>query len=356
MFRIKCTQEICFREIDSKGNNIMGKAPLFSVIIPVYMVEEYLEECVNSVLCQDFSDFEIILIEDGSPDNCDKLCDELARRDSRIKVIHKENEGVSLARKDGVSAALGEYIVCVDSDDYLSEGLFSKAAEVIRRCQPQIIMYGMIEENRSSQAKETHFRYREGFYSKTQIEQEIFPSLVHTEKAEYFPPAVCGKIIERELLRGYIFAEKKAPIGEDGACAIPCVFHASSLYILDECYYNYRFNGGSATKGRKVINWESPIIVNAHIASRIDLERQDFKQQMDRKIVHDFFNAAVSRFYGGNSYGEVRKDIIDHIKRDEIQRAMKNSGFKGSWKATLMILSLRFRWIFLLFAYAKLRG
>ncbi len=94
--------------------------PLISVIIPVYKVEKYLKRCVDSVLAQTYENIEIILVDDGSPDNCGEMCDEYARADSRVVVIHKENGGVSAARNIGVERSHGEYVTFVDSDDYIS--------------------------------------------------------------------------------------------------------------------------------------------------------------------------------------------------------------------------------------------
>ena len=94
--------------------------PLISVVVPVYNVEKYLRECVDSIIVQTYKNLEIILVDDGSPDNCGKICDEYTIVDKRIKVIHKENGGLSDARNVGFEASLGEYIVFIDSDDYVS--------------------------------------------------------------------------------------------------------------------------------------------------------------------------------------------------------------------------------------------
>lgn len=98
--------------------------PHISVIVPVYNVEKYLHRCVDSILAQTFSDFELILVDDGSPDNCGKICDEYAEKDNRIYVIHKENGGLSDARNAGLDIAKGEYVFFCDSDDYIDEYLF----------------------------------------------------------------------------------------------------------------------------------------------------------------------------------------------------------------------------------------
>ena len=109
---------------------MMMKNPYFSVIIPIYNVEAYLRQCVDSVLAQTFHNIEVILVDDGSPDNCPAICDEYARQDPRIKVIHKENGGLSDARNFGIRAAEGEYLLFLDSDDYWGD---PEALEVIHR-------------------------------------------------------------------------------------------------------------------------------------------------------------------------------------------------------------------------------
>ncbi len=103
-----------------------NRTPLISVIVPVYKVEEYLAACVDSILAQTYENLEIILVDDGSPDNCGKICDSYAEKDSRIKVIHKENGGVSSARNAGLEVASGEYVGFVDSDDTLDAHIYAE--------------------------------------------------------------------------------------------------------------------------------------------------------------------------------------------------------------------------------------
>ena len=102
------------------------KKDLISIIVPVYKVEQYLDKCVNSIINQTYTSLEIILVDDGSPDNCGKMCDDYARADMRVKVIHKQNGGVSSARNAGLEIAQGEFIAFVDSDDYLGKDMYEK--------------------------------------------------------------------------------------------------------------------------------------------------------------------------------------------------------------------------------------
>lgn len=98
--------------------------PTISVIVPVYKVEPYIRKCVDSILGQTFSDIQVILVDDGSPDQCGKICDEYAKQDNRVEVIHKENGGLSDARNAGIPYAKGEYIIFLDSDDYIENDMF----------------------------------------------------------------------------------------------------------------------------------------------------------------------------------------------------------------------------------------
>ena len=100
--------------------------PKISVIVPVYKAEAYLDRCIESILAQTYTDFELILVNDGSPDNCGAICDEYAEKDPRVRVIHKENGGVSTARNAGLAAATGEFIAFVDPDDWVEVDMYEK--------------------------------------------------------------------------------------------------------------------------------------------------------------------------------------------------------------------------------------
>lgn len=114
----------------------------FSIIIPIYKVEKYLHECVDSVLSQTFTDFEVILVDDGSPDNCPEMCDDYARKDARIKVVHQKNAGLACARNSGIKIASGEYLICIDSDDYLSNSNVLEKIAAKADGKTDVVLYG----------------------------------------------------------------------------------------------------------------------------------------------------------------------------------------------------------------------
>lgn len=116
---------------------------MISVIVPVYKVEKYLDKCVQSILAQTYKDFELILVDDGSPDNCPQLCDEYSKKDKRVRVIHKENGGLSDARNAGTAIAEGDYVTYIDSDDYISEDYLETLWTLINKYKADIAVTGM---------------------------------------------------------------------------------------------------------------------------------------------------------------------------------------------------------------------
>ena len=125
--------------------------PLLSIIVPVYDVERYLPKCIDSILAQTFTDFELILVEDGSPDNCPALCDAAAEKDARVRVIHQKNGGLSAARNAGLDVARGEYIGFVDSDDFVLPQYLEWLYDALCSCGTRMSMcrYRGIQENQS---------------------------------------------------------------------------------------------------------------------------------------------------------------------------------------------------------------
>ena len=117
-----------------------------SIIIPVYNVEKYLKRCIESVLNQTYHDFELILINDGSKDNSGYICDEYARCDERIKVVHQENKGVSVARNKGIELATGEYIMFIDSDDFIELNTLQILVQILDKEKYDLVVYGYIME------------------------------------------------------------------------------------------------------------------------------------------------------------------------------------------------------------------
>ena len=153
-----------------------------SIIVPIYNVERYLEPCIESILSQTYENFELILVDDGSPDQCGIICDKYATQDSRIKVIHKENQGLGMARNTGLDYATGEFVCFVDSDDWLEPYAIEYWIRAQRNYDADIVMCNYQKRNDN---KEVLYRYeirnKECCYRGKKIEQEIFWPMIGQE-------------------------------------------------------------------------------------------------------------------------------------------------------------------------------
>ena len=172
---------------------------LFSVIVPIYKIEKYLPRCIDSVLNQTFGDFELILVDDGSPDNCPKICDDYASRDKRIKVIHKQNGGLVSARQAGIKEAVGDYVFHLDGDDAICEDALESAYKIIAEMHPDIVSFSYRTCVDGEQGDIVDDLLEEGLYNKSDIEEKIFPNLLSNENMEHLFYFLWGKAIKREL-------------------------------------------------------------------------------------------------------------------------------------------------------------
>lgn len=143
---------------------------LFSVVVPVYGIEKFLPQCIESILAQSYSDFELILVDDGSIDSSGDICDIYSSKDRRIKVIHKQNGGLVSARKAGVNEAEGNYIVPVDGDDWVDSKLLERLSHIIQyHPQIEIVCYGIYKGYSMTEYTKKHIDYLEGFYNENKI-------------------------------------------------------------------------------------------------------------------------------------------------------------------------------------------
>ena len=213
--------------------------PLISVIIPVYKVEKYLEKCVDSVINQTYKNLEIILVDDGSPDNCPKICDEYAKKDKRIKVIHKENGGVGSARNKGMEKAVGEYITFVDSDDWLEKNFIQEMLFIINKYKVDYVTCGYyrVYENKKEIIN--------GNLEEIVIDsKEYVNKLLNVQNGYGF---VHMKLIKKEKISSLRF-EEKLVVGEDALFNIQLCKNIEKIVIYNKPLYNYYFNTNSVVR------------------------------------------------------------------------------------------------------------
>lgn len=208
-----------------------------SIIVPIYKVEDYLERCVDSIVNQTYKNLEIILVDDGSPDNCPTICDELAKADKRIKVVHKENGGLSDARNAGMDISTGDYIGFVDSDDYVESDMFEVLVDAIEENNADIscCRYTKVWDDGETEAI--------GNDEKVYVYEGI-DGLKEYLYAKTVDPFACAKIYRAELLGNKTYTTRKhrfikGIVGEDNPFNIELLKNISRMDVIGKSMYNY---------------------------------------------------------------------------------------------------------------------
>ena len=241
--------------------------PKLSVIVPVYNTEKYLRECIDSILAQTFTDFELILVDDGSTDNSGTICDEYAEKDPRIQVIHQQNGGATAARRSGVRCACGEYITFVDSDDWISEDMYRIMVE---HTSADIVICKLMRATSMGMA-EMCSSLNPGVYDKRMLNESFYTTMLfdYNECRPAVHPSLCNKMIRSEIIRDVInTVDDSITYGEDALCSYICMLHADCIHVIDQGLYFYRENFES------VSNVYNKRMFSALISLGMELKRQ----------------------------------------------------------------------------------
>lgn len=280
----------------------------FSIIIPVYNVEEYLIECLNRVYDQNYDDYEVVLVDDGSTDKSGQICDEFVRIHKNTKVIHKNNQGLISARREGYKNATGDYIVNCDSDDYLELDTLSSLNKVIVEGNPDLIIYNsyLAYEN----YKEIFFNniFTEGFI---EDKSQVYDKLLLTHQIN----SLCMKAYKR----GIVDYEQnyteyfKCNYGEDLLQSVPLVLKAEKIFYLNKQLYNYRMKSGMTTKYNNIQYWSNKAVYFRlrELMSGLDIE--DFEYKISKYLV----SAAYDAIHINKVVGEFHRKDISNIANDK---------------------------------------
>lgn len=326
--------------------------PKISVIVPVYKVEPYLRKCLDSIVNQTYENLEIILVDDGSPDNCGAICDEYAARDGRVKVIHQENGGVSSARNAGLDIATGEWVAWVDPDDWIEPDMFQYLLQNAQRQRADIVACGVFEHGEGTcniLSCEKELLQSGGEYTTRMIEQELLPSC-------------WNKISRKSLWMGLCFPNIR--IGEDLWVTCLLTERAERVLRLPEAKYHYVHHEESAVTSRSLQKW-----LNAYQASKAWYDRV-----METDPLHETL-AVASCLHCAKAlwchfceapYTE-RKNAMPQMKEiaafcaPHIEYALENSGLGISGRTVLRMVAYPKRWAFIIagvtnWAYQKKWG
>lgn len=215
--------------------------PEISMIVPVYKAERYLPACIDSILNQSFSDFELILVDDGSPDACGAICEEYAARDSRIRVLRQENQGQAAARNHALEIAGGKWICFVDSDDLIHPGMVEALYDAVKDGSANISMCQMLE---APELPEDFCAPKETAFEVLHMDEETLVSLL--DRDAYPGWVACAKLIPKAVIEHYLFCPGR--VYEDNEAVCRWLLEAKTLAVTQEKLYFYRTNPVSTTQ------------------------------------------------------------------------------------------------------------
>lgn len=318
-----------------------------SVVIPVYNTKKYLQECVRSVTEQTFRNLEILLIDDGSTDGSSALCDELAARDDRVRVIHKNNGGAATARNLGIDEASGEYVMFLDSDDWLDTDAIETLVNHADIHSTDVIRFSYVREFEGKQLVKKNTILEERVYTDDEC-ANVCRQILGLTGAEFAHPenmnflASCGFNMYRKSLLVNAGA-RFIPIQEigsfvDGLFNFCVFFHVKRFEYVDRPFYHYRkTNETAATAGyrRNYINRQ--LILFDKLKKKIEAENKwaFFCVAYNNRIVHATMEISFNALRNKASFVEKYKEIHSVLHHPQFQKAYKTFSLKNlslKWK------------------------
>ena len=224
---------------------------LVSIVVPIYNVEPYLDRCITSITKQTYSNLEIILVDDGSPDNCPAICDAWAEKDLRIKVIHKKNAGLGEARNSGISIATGNFIFFIDSDDYLELNAVERCISAVNTSGADSVIFGRNKAYPDGSIAADSKKIKEATYIGQSIKDSLLPSIF--DYTHGFGVSACSKMFSLRLIKKYglIFESERSVISEDTLFSMSYFSKAENVAVISDRLYYYFKNDKSLTNTYK---------------------------------------------------------------------------------------------------------
>ena len=302
--------------------------PKVSIIVPVYKTEKYLDRCLKSLKNQTISDIEIILVDDGSPDNCPLLCDNAAKEDERVKVVHKENQGLGMARNSGIDVAKGKYIGFVDSDDYVTENMFEELYLAGEKYNAQLVISGITFVGGNTFGKESEYTENIFFEKDTVFKTEshikdlmlgVMGALPHEKRDSRYGMSVCKNIYLRQTVvdNNIRFLSEREILSEDAIFMIDYIKCIDKAVGVSGAYYLYCRNGDSLSKSYKSERFNKSLIFMDELEKRVSqfVAYEDYIIYLDR-LAQGFGRVLCSQ--------EIMHGVESKVKWKDLRKKLKN--------------------------------
>lgn len=310
---MKRNEKLYPKKMSCGGDKVMEKGYKISVIVPIYNVEPYLVKCIESILGQTYTNLQVILVDDGATDDSGKICDDFARKDNRIQVIHKMNGGLVSARKAGLKIADGDFIGFVDSDDYVEPSYYEILLKDIVNSQADLVHTGYIYDQYGYSTKILQFENAVCDLNSDVAAQMIKQYILGQEKSINITASIWSKLFKSDLIKKcYEKVPDGQSFGEDLICLCACLLEGKKICLHREAFYHYNMRPGSITNKKEVISLLDAAALY-HCLKKL-FSSYDILDQVNLSLDHYYVGLTVSMIkkidsFSGYIYNYVFRDI-----------------------------------------------
>ncbi|WP_161522471.1 glycosyltransferase [Caldibacillus thermoamylovorans] len=313
--------------------------PKVSIIVPLYKAESNLKQCIDSILSQTIRDFELILVNDGSPDRSGDIAEEYKSKDSRVIVIHQSNQGVAKARNTGIHSANGEYIGFVDADDWIESNMYFEMYNMAKSSSADIVICGYVKGN-NSKINEEQPPLNDGIYYSKDIVNKIITPMVGTIEKNLVSwkyrvmGSVWRNIFKKELLIDHnLYFNKDLSYSEDLIFCIESLLKSKKIAVINRPFYHYRISERSLSNGYRNDLFENLLVVDNNIRKLLDGKLAP--EILDSRTMVIARKAIINEMNKGNPNCFIKKmknirKILNNDKIRDVYTRVKLKGYKYS--------------------------
>ncbi len=311
-----------------------------SIIVPVYNTEALIHKCVRSILAQTSPEWELILVDDGSTDASGSICDSFAETDSRIVVIHQTNQGHTAARTAGLEKATGQYVLYVDSDDWIDSELIEDCRNIALEYDPDVMLFGYrrVYSNKSVDKPQPR---AEGYYPEERLRAEILSGFLTAERFSLSEHMVkrermvkCQRGIRNDIL-----------LGEDLLCCAGFMTQSRSAYVLPGCYYNYLQRQSSISHSEKNYTFANWFTLENQLTERAGGLLPNYDAQLACCAVRFIHRAVIGAFARQGFHLATIRQIRQYLGRADIAEHLSKANRKGKRNYRVKLFLLRRKYI-----------
>lgn len=297
--------------------SLLSSTPLVSIIVPVYKVQEYLSKCLESLISQTYKFIDIVVVDDGSPDNSLSICRRYADKDSRIQVITQDNKGVTAARQNGFLHARGDLIMFVDADDYVSPNIVEVMLQAQQKYQVNMVccQYYDVKDGREISSP---IRPACGYYDRKRIEHLLATNFLYDNHTEIsgMPGYLCTKLLKKDLVHPALEAGRNLIHSEDQIGLLKTLYDINSMYVLQDPLYYYVMRQGQATRSYRAEYWRNFELLFSRM---IEIDRNNYlKEQIPYRAIGIINGLVKMEFTNGDrsfcqQYASVKRNFSDTL-------------------------------------------